>query len=85
MPGRKVIVKKTRNPAMNQFAKRLKKQNRELFDMITRGDTLLESARKIASVVNFPRAISSDEVIADVLNELWPYIVRYKSEERTGS
>jgi hypothetical protein len=85
MPGRKVTVKKTRNPAMNEFAKRLKKENRELFDFITKGDNPLESVRKIASRVDFPRVIKADEMIADVLNELWPYIARYKSEESSSS
>jgi hypothetical protein len=85
MPGRKVIVKKTRNPVMNDFAKRLKRENLELFGLITRGDNPFETVRKIASVVDFPRVIKEDEIIADVLNELWPYIVRYESEEPSSS
>ncbi|MHC4237147.1 MAG: hypothetical protein ACYSSM_02660 [Planctomycetota bacterium] len=85
MPGRRVTVKKTRSPVMNEFSKRLKRENLELWQLITRGDNPLEAVRKIASRVDFPRAIKEDELIAGVLNELWPYIARYESEEPSSS
>ena len=85
MPGRKVTVKRTRNPALNEFAKRLKRENLELWEIIARGDNPLESIRKIASRVDFPRAIKEDEIVANVLNELWPFIARYESEEPSSS
>ena len=85
MPGRKVVVKKTRNPAMNEFAKRLKRENLELWELLARGDNPLESVRKVASRVDFPRAIKEEELVADVLNELWPYVARYESEEPSSS
>ena len=62
MPGRKVTVKRTRNLALNEFAKRLKRENLELWEIIARGDNPLESIRKIASRVDFPRAIKKDEI-----------------------
>jgi hypothetical protein len=85
MPGRKVTVKRTRNPALNAFAKMLKAENKELWEIIARGDNPLESIRKIASRVDYPRAIKEDEIVADVLNDLWPYILEYESEEPSSS
>jgi len=84
MPGRKVVVKKTRNPAMNEFAKRLKAESLELFELIVKGDNPLRTVRKIASRVDFPRSIGEEELVSDVLNELWPYIMRYKVEESSS-
>jgi hypothetical protein len=76
-----VYVIRTGRPVLDEFAAEIKNLGHmDLYEML-KGRPIIEGIMEIADTVGFGRHPDDKERVDGYLNELWPYIVRYKKDE----
>ena len=73
-----VYVIRTGRPVLDEFALKIKELGHMDLYGLLKGKPIIEGIMDIADKVGFDKYPNSTERVDDYLNELWPYIQRYK-------